>query len=120
MDWLSKVAGADFFGGDSVDSYKNRSAAISAQNRPMTMPMAVAWIGYQKFSGLTFFMDGDSADPCKNRSLARSAQNRTMTMPMAATWIGYQKFSGPKKFWMAILLIHLKTDRFQDRLKPDR
>ena len=58
MDWLSQIFGTDFFlDGDSADPYKNPSLASSAQTRTMTMPMATAWIGYQKLSGPIFFVE---------------------------------------------------------------
>ena len=86
----------------------------------MTMHMAVAWIGYPKFSGPIFFLDGDSADPSKNRSLASSAQNPNDDHAHGSGMDWVSKIFGVEKFWMAIPLIPLKTDRFRDRPKPER
>ena len=59
---IKKFRGRKILDGDSAGSYKKRSVARSAQARAMTMPMVVAWIGYQKFSR-PIFLGGDSADP---------------------------------------------------------
>ena len=47
---IKSFRGRKFLDGDSVDSYKNGSAARSAQTRTMGMPDAAAWVGYQNKS----------------------------------------------------------------------
>ena len=73
-----------------------------------------------KIFGTDFFLDGDSADPSKNRSLASSAQNPNDDHAHGNGMDWVSKIFGVEKFWMAIPLIPLKTDRFQDRPKPER
>ena len=39
---------------------------------------------------------------------------------MAVAWIAYQKIFGTEIFWMAILLLPIRTDRVQARPEPER
>ena len=83
------------------------------------MPMAVAWIAYQKFSEPNFFgwrfcsfleeLIACKIGPSPNDGHAHGG---------GMDWLS--KIFGAENFWMAILLVPIKTDRVQERPKPER
>ena len=84
------------------------------------MPMAATWIGYKKSFGTDFFLDGDSANPFKKSFACKLSPNPNDDHAHGSGMDWLSKNFGAEKFWMAIPLIPLKTDRFQDRPKPER
>ena len=120
MDWLSKIFGAEtFWMAILLVHIKSDRLQDRPKHRAMSMPMAAAWIGYQKSWG-PMFLDGDFSDPYKNRSLASSAQNPNDDHAHGSGMDWLSKIFGAEKFWIAILLIHIKNDCLRHRPKPER
>ena len=119
--WIGyqKFSGQIFFDGNSVDSCKNCSLARSAQARAMTMPMAMAWIGHQNFSGPIFSI-AILRIPIKTVRMHKLNPNPNDDHAHGSGVDWLSKIFGAEKFWTTIPLIPLKTDRFQDRPKPER
>ena len=120
MDCLSKIFGTEIFG-LAILLLPIRTVSMQARPKPerWSWPCRRYGLAIKNFRDRKF-VDGDSAGSYKNCSLARSAQNPNDDNAHGGGMYCLSKIFGIEIFWMAILLLPIRTVRLQDRHKPER